>query len=117
MNLYDLPAPSTSRLTELNQQVERDLALIQYPESRWVPLTSAPDGSQALDVLIVGAGQGGQAVGAALQRERIENFLIIDRAPMGQEGPWRGYARMQMLRSWKTVNGPDLDLPSLTFQS
>ncbi|MFM9881930.1 MAG: SidA/IucD/PvdA family monooxygenase, partial [Burkholderiales bacterium] len=52
-----------------------------------------------------------------LQRERVDNVLIIDRAERGREGPWRSYARMPTLRSWKTVTGPDLGVPSLTFQS
>ena len=53
----------------------------------------------------------------ALQRERIANFLVIDKAPRDREGPWKTFARMPTLRSWKTVTGPDLDIPALTFQS
>jgi cation diffusion facilitator CzcD-associated flavoprotein CzcO len=68
-------------------------------------------------VLIVGAGQGGQAVAAALQRERVGRVMLIDRARAGTEGIWRDSARMVTLRTWKTVTGPDLGLPSLTFQS
>ena len=52
-----------------------------------------------LDVLIVGAGQGGQAVAAMLLRERVDNILVIDRAPRGAEGPWRPFARMQIGRA------------------
>ncbi|MEO7403751.1 MAG: NAD(P)/FAD-dependent oxidoreductase, partial [Burkholderiales bacterium] len=74
-------------------------------------------GEPVLDVLVVGAGQGGQAIAHALQRERIANFLVIDRAPRDREGPWKTFARMPTLRSWKTVTGPDLDIPALTFQS
>jgi cation diffusion facilitator CzcD-associated flavoprotein CzcO len=70
-----------------------------------------------LDVLIVGAGQGGQAVATLLRRERVDNILVIDRAPEGAEGPWRSFARMVTLRTWKTVTGPDLGMASLTFQS
>lgn len=67
--------------------------------------------------MIVGAGQGGQAVATQLQRERVDNILVIDRAPEGSEGPWRNFARMRTLRTWKTVTGPDLGMPSLTFQA
>ncbi len=104
-------------LDALATRIRRDLALISFPESLWVPPTAAPDGSTALDVLVVGAGQGGQAVATALQRERIARVLVIDRAPRGAEGVWRGFARMQTLRTPKTVTGPDLGLPNLTFQA
>lgn len=102
----------TSGPAALEAAVRRDLDLIKYPEPQWVP---ARDG--VLDVLIVGAGQGGQAIAAQLLRERVANILVIDRAARGAEGPWRSFARMQTLRTWKTVTGPDLGIPSLTFQS
>lgn len=104
-------------LTDLGARVARDLDLIKYPEPRWVPERHTPSGERVLDVLVVGAGQGGQAVAAMLLRERVDNILVIDRAARGLEGPWRTFARMQTLRTWKTVTGPDLALPSLTFQS
>jgi cation diffusion facilitator CzcD-associated flavoprotein CzcO len=107
----------TQGLAALEAQVRRDRELTRFPEPEWVPAITAPDGSEALDVLIVGAGQGGQAVAAALQRERVGRVMLIDRAPAGAEGIWRGLARMITLRTWKTVTGPDLGLPSLTFQS
>jgi cation diffusion facilitator CzcD-associated flavoprotein CzcO len=43
--------------------------------------------------------------------------LAIDAAEAGREGPWLDFARMKTLRSWKTVTGPDLDLPALTYQA
>ncbi len=45
------------------------------------------------------------------------NVLVIDKAVRGREGPWRTYARMPTLRSPKDYTGPDLDIPSLTYQS
>lgn len=104
-------------LAALEACVRRDLDLIKYPEPQWVPPRTTPRGEAVYDVLIVGAGQGGQAIATQLLRERVNNILIIDRAPRGAEGPWRSFARMQTLRTWKTVTGPDLGLPSLTFQS
>jgi cation diffusion facilitator CzcD-associated flavoprotein CzcO len=108
---------SPRTLDELEAAVRRDLDLIKYPEPEWVPKRSAGDDEPVLDVLIVGAGQGGCAIAAMLLRERVTNILAIDAAPHGQEGPWRTYARMQTLRTWKTVTGPDLGIPSLTFQA
>jgi len=104
-------------LRALELQLRRDLRLIAYPEIDWVPLRRGPDGAPVLDVLVVGAGQGGLATLFGLRRERVNRILAIDRAPAGGEGPWLGYARMKTLRSWKTVTGPDLDLACLTYQA
>jgi FAD-dependent urate hydroxylase len=109
--------PSALGLIELEARIARDVELTKYPEPQWVPPRKTGRGEPVLDALIVGGGQGGQAVGHALQQERIGNFLIIDRAPRDREGPWKTFARMPTLRSWKTVTGPDLGIPSITFQS
>src|SRR5262249_46529836 len=76
-----------------------------------------PDGRPALDVLIIGAGQSGLAIAFALQRSQVTNILVVDKAEEGREGPWLTYARMPTLRSPKDYTGPDLDVPSLTYQS
>jgi cation diffusion facilitator CzcD-associated flavoprotein CzcO len=104
-------------LPALERRVARDLRLISYPEIDWVPRRTTADGRPLLDVLVVGAGQGGLALLWQLKRERVPNVAAIDRKPAGREGIWLDFARMKTLRSWKTVNGPDLDVPSLTFQS
>jgi cation diffusion facilitator CzcD-associated flavoprotein CzcO len=111
------PRQQRSGLAELEARVARDLSLIAYPEPLWVPERFTASGQRILDVLVVGAGQGGLAILFALMRDRITNVLAIDRKPEGAEGPWRDFARMETLRSWKTVTGPDLDIPSLTFQA
>src|SRR5579872_1936439 len=76
-----------------------------------------PDGKPALDVLIVGGGQSGLATAFGLMRSQVTNILILDKAEEGKEGPWLSYARMHTLRSPKNYTGPDLDIPSLTYQS
>lgn len=109
-----MPAPKT--LAELEDDVARDLALIAHPRMDWlVPKTSA--GRPVLDVLVVGGGQCGVVTAFALLREKVRNILVIDRAPEGREGPWLTYARMPNLRSWKDQSGPDLGIPSLTYQA
>jgi cation diffusion facilitator CzcD-associated flavoprotein CzcO len=109
-----VPAPRT--LAQLEADVARDLALIAHPRAEWLePRTSG--GQPVLDVLIVGAGQCGVVTGFALLREKVRNILVIDRAEPGREGPWLTYARMPNLRSWKDQSGPDLGIPSLTYQS
>jgi len=100
----------------LEQQVARDLALTAHPRQPWLrPRTCG--GEPVLDVLIVGAGQGGLATGFALLRDRVDNILLVDAAAYGQEGPWSTYARMPSLRSPKDQTGPDGNVPSLTYQA
>jgi cation diffusion facilitator CzcD-associated flavoprotein CzcO len=104
-------------LTELEAEVRVDLAMIAHPGAAWLEPKTGPDGKPALDVLIVGAGQSGAAIGFGLMRSRVSNILLLDKAAEGKEGPWLTYARMPTLRSPKDYTGPDLDIPSLTYQS
>jgi cation diffusion facilitator CzcD-associated flavoprotein CzcO len=104
-------------LIALEAQVRDDLAKIAHPNAPWLEPKIGPDGKPALDVLIVGAGQSGLATAFGLMRSKVSNFLIVDKAEEGKEGPWLSYARMPTLRSPKDFTGPDLDIPSLTYQS
>ena len=105
------------RLAALTLEARRDLARIAHPSMPWLEPRMGPDGNPALDVLILGAGQSGLAIVFALQRAQVNNVLAIDRAEYGREGPWSSYARMRTLRSPKDYTGPDLDVPSLTYQA
>ncbi len=106
-----------SGLEQLERQAAIDLERIAYPRGAWVPSRQDTAGRRVLDVLVVGGGQGGLAVAHGLLRARVTNFRVVDRSERGREGPWLTYARMATLRSPKEVNGPDLDVPSLTFQA
>jgi FAD-dependent urate hydroxylase len=108
---------SHDRLASLTQQVRADLERIAHPRMRWLEPRTGPDGQQAFDVVIVGGGQSGIATACGLQRARVDNILVVDKAARGCEGPWLSYARMPTLRSPKDYTGPDLDVPSLTYQS
>lgn len=103
------------QLEALERRVQQDLALIAHPRMPWLTPRKDPSGGDALDVLVVGAGQSGLATAFGLMRSRVNNILVIDRAPYGREGPWLTYARMDTLRSPKDYTGPDLDIPSLTY--
>lgn len=103
-------------LPELERDVARDLKLIAYPENAWVPARQVGE-EEVLDVFIVGGGQGGLAVASGLLRERITRILVVDEKPEGQEGIWTDFARMLTLRTPKHIGGPDLGIPSLTFQA
>ncbi|MFK4383910.1 MULTISPECIES: NAD(P)-binding domain-containing protein [unclassified Bradyrhizobium] len=104
-------------LIQLEADVHADLARIAHPGAAWLEPKAGPDGKPALDVLIIGAGQSGIAIGFGLLRSRVSNILLIDKVEEGKEGPWLTYARMPTLRSPKDYTGPDLDIPSLTYQS
>lgn len=100
-------------LEALEAQVARDLAYLDYPARPWVPPRAHPD-APVYDVVIVGGGQAGLATAFGLMREKVDNILVVDRNPAGQEGPWTTFARMVTLRTPKHLTGPDLGIPSLT---
>ncbi len=104
-------------LEALTARVRDDLRRIDHPRLPWMEPRVGPDGKAALDVLIAGGGQSGIAIAHALMRAHVDNVLVVDKAPRGLEGPWLTYARMHTLRSPKDYTGPDLDLPSLAYQS
>ena len=104
-------------LNDLARRVHEDLKVIAHPRASWLTPLPAAGGSTAYDVVIVGAGQSGLAIAFALLRSQVTNILVLDKAPRDREGPWRTYARMDTLRSPKDYTGPDLDIPSLTYQS
>jgi cation diffusion facilitator CzcD-associated flavoprotein CzcO len=108
-------ARNDQALVALAERARHDLDMLNFPAANWVPPSMGPDGRPMLDALIVGGGMCGQTVAYGLMREGIRNIRTIDRNPRGEEGPWGTYARMEILRSPKTLTGPDLGVPSLTF--
>ncbi len=108
---------SAEGIVELERRVASDLARIAHPRAAWLTPRKAPDGQPAYDVVIVGAGQSGLVTAFGLMRSQVTNILVLDKVQRDREGPWRTYARMHTLRSPKDFTGPDLDIPSLTYQS
>lgn len=107
----------SSGLLALEARLAESLGHLQEPSTDWVPATTAPDGTMALDVAILGAGMAGLATGFALKRDGVPRVALFDPAPAGEEGPWATYARMRTLRSPKQLAGPALSLPDLTYQA
>ena len=103
-------------LAELEARLRHDLECLELPGKPWVPERDGPDGAPVADVAIIGAGMVGLAAAAALRFLGIGRLRVLDRAPAGREGPWVTYARMETLRSPKTLAGPALGIPSLTFR-
>jgi len=108
---------ATPGLAALRDRIRHDMAVLAHPAADWVEPATAPDGSVALDCAIIGAGQYGLTIAAALRRERVTRLHLFDAAEPGREGPWVTFARMAMLRTPKTLTGTELGLPNLSFRA
>ncbi len=104
---------AAERLAALEDRVSRALDYLGDRPADWVPRRDGID----KDVVIVGAGQAGMAIGFGLKREGLTNFVLLDAAAKGLEGPWRTFARMETLRSPKDIPGPEMGISDLTFRA
>jgi cation diffusion facilitator CzcD-associated flavoprotein CzcO len=70
------------------------------------------------NVVVVGGGQSGCAFAFALRRAGIGKVSVIDMADdAARAGVWLNAARMNVLRTPKTLAGPELGIPALSFQA
>ncbi|CAM2764143.1 NAD(P)/FAD-dependent oxidoreductase [Komagataeibacter xylinus] len=113
---FSQPPEIPGGLAGLESRVRQDLAWLDLPTCSWVPERSM-DGRHVLDVVVVGGGMAGLTASGYLRRYGLLNHVVLDQAPAGQEGPWVTYARMTTLRSPKTLSGPCMGLPGLTFRA
>jgi cation diffusion facilitator CzcD-associated flavoprotein CzcO len=104
-------------LADLEARVRADLAAIEHPPRGWLLPRTAASGQRVHDVVVVGAGLSGLTTVFGLMRQSVTDVLLIDQAGPGEEGPWLSTARMDTLRSPKTLTGPDLGIASLTFRA
>ncbi|MFK4443049.1 cation diffusion facilitator CzcD-associated flavoprotein CzcO [Caballeronia udeis] len=80
----------------------------------WVPDRAGIDHN----VVIVGGGQTGAAFAFALRRAGIGKVSVIDAATdEAGAGVWLNRARMNKLRTPKTLVGPELSIAGLSFQT
>ena len=100
-------------LTRLAETARLDLEFIGESGSDWVPPAPGTDHN----VVVVGAGQSGLSIAFGLRRAGIGRVSVVDAAPRGAEGIWRGPARMNVLRTPRVPPGPELGLPGLSFQA
>jgi cation diffusion facilitator CzcD-associated flavoprotein CzcO len=95
------------------------LRLIGPDPQNWVPERRGPDG-RAIDhnVAIIGGGQSGCAFAFALRRGGIGGVTVIDMADSAAAaGVWLNAARMNVLRTPKSLPGPELGIAALGFQA
>ncbi|MCX5592268.1 flavin-containing monooxygenase [Alcaligenes endophyticus] len=115
MSLRPPHAPAQNGLQALEERLREDLLTLGWPAKSWIPPCSF-QGQAVHDVLIIGAGQAGLALAAALAQLGIQ-AVLLDKSPHDFEGPWATTARMETLRSPKELLGPALGLPSLSFRA
>lgn len=90
------------------------LRLIGPDPQNWVPDRIGIDHN----VVLVGGGQTGGALAFALRRAGIGKVAVIDLAEdETQAGIWLTAARMNLLRTPKSLAGPELGIPALSFQA
>lgn len=103
-------------LAALETRIALDLEALNLPPRNWVPALRR-DGVTVLDVVVIGAGMNGIAAAGALIFKGVRNIAVLEESAPGQEGPWVTTARMDTLRSPKTLPGPCFGIPSLTFRA
>ncbi len=69
------------------------------------------------DVRLVGAGRSRWALAFQLLRATVTDRRVVARTRAGRAGPWRRFAGLSTPRSPRTVNGPDLGVPSSTYRA
>jgi FAD-dependent urate hydroxylase len=100
--------------TDSDTDARNALRLIGPDPQNWVPDRPGLDHN----VAIVGGGQSGSAFAFALRRVGIGKVSVIDAAEdETRAGVWLTAARMNVLRTPKTLPGPELGIPALGFQS
>ncbi|WP_227272328.1 NAD(P)-binding domain-containing protein [Roseobacter weihaiensis] len=99
-------------LPGLEARLKENLGCLLYPGKDWVPPRAG-----VTDIVIIGGGMCGMVAWLSLTTGGMRNIRVLDQAPKGREGPWLTYARMETLRSPKTLTGPAFGHGTLTFQA
>ena len=104
------PAGAAERLDAQTRDAQRWLG----PDpANWVRPRDGVDHN----VVIVGGGQSGLSIAYQLKRKGVGGVEVIDQATPGRTGIWRTIARMHQLRTPKTLPGPELGNPALSFRA
>ena len=100
--------------TDPDADARNALRLIGPDPQNWVPDRPGIDHN----VMIVGGGQSGCAFAFALRRAGIGKVAVIDMAAdEARAGVWLNAARMNVLRTPKTLPGPEYGIAALSFQA
>jgi cation diffusion facilitator CzcD-associated flavoprotein CzcO len=110
---YTGDPPSADAARALEEQTQSALRWAGRDPADWV----IPRNGADHNVVIVGGGQSGLSIAYGLKRKGVGRVEVIDRAQPGQAGIWRSIARMHQLRTPKTLAGPELGNPALSFRA
>jgi hypothetical protein len=103
---------------ELETQIWDHLQQLRfYSKQSWVVPAVTRDGHKIHDVVIVGAGQSGLALAYNLKLRGIRRIVVADDQDQDKPGPWSSFARMEHLRTPKSVGGPECANPLLSFRA
>jgi cation diffusion facilitator CzcD-associated flavoprotein CzcO len=92
---------------------QESLRLLGLDGNNWI----APREGVDHDVAIIGGGQSGVTIAHALRRAGVANVTVLDAGDDEAASAWRSRARMRTLRTAKTVSGPELGNPALSFRA
>ncbi|HVR53327.1 MAG TPA: NAD(P)/FAD-dependent oxidoreductase [Pseudorhodoferax sp.] len=106
------PVPPCDAFTQLRHDAETALQFHGPTPSPWVVERAGVDEQ----VVVVGAGHSGLAIGLALQRAGVRVVLIDAAGPQAPPGIWTTKARMRVLRTPKLLAGPEVELQALSFR-
>jgi cation diffusion facilitator CzcD-associated flavoprotein CzcO len=98
---------------QLEAQTQSAMRWIGRDPADWVRPRAGVDHN----VAIIGGGQSGLSIAYGLKRKGVGRVSVIDRAAPGEAGIWRTIARMPQLRTPKTMAGPELGNPALSFRA
>jgi FAD-dependent urate hydroxylase len=103
-----------TQATDPDSAARNALRLIGADPPNWVPEHAGIDHN----VAIVGGGQTGCAIAFALRRAGVGRVTIIDAAADETgAGLWLNAARMNLLRTPKSLTGPEVGNPAFSFQA
>jgi cation diffusion facilitator CzcD-associated flavoprotein CzcO len=98
---------------QLEAQTRRVLRWAGPAPANWV----GPRDGIDHNVVVVGGGQSGVAIAYRLRRKGVGGVEVIDQAAPGETGIWRNIARMDQLRTPKTMPGPEGGNVALGFRA
>ncbi len=115
MMISPVDIPGTA-LDDLKQAALADLAALGYPSAPWLSDLPRPDAAEIADVIVVGGGQSGVTIAAALKWDGLRRIRVLDSSAPGAEGPWLTFARMEELRTPKTQVGNEFNVVNLSVR-
>ncbi|MDF3336375.1 NAD(P)/FAD-dependent oxidoreductase [Mycolicibacterium septicum] len=100
-------------ITTADLAARESLRLLGLDGNNWI----APRDDVDHDVAIIGAGQSGITTAHALLRAGVAKVTVIDSGQQDADLAWQSRARMRTLRTAKSISGPELGNPALSFRA